>query len=247
MICIMSLSIEFFSAVLRLRERSKLLFEDAPVMRVFEPDQSLDDMALHQRSLVNRFGSCVRETVRKFNIDPYAMLDEVMASAEAHSPTTPTSPGDDGQHVTYDVVIRWIEKLRLPYSPADVYAITHALDNTGRGVIAVRTVLSLPDMPTVDDVTKMLHASAARHRAKQLIEQQRKEGKWTCPTCTFTNSMTEIVCDACGCGWSGSRECPKDKWTCAVEYGGCSFFNPKTSFYCEMCNKARPDLRRVRL
>ena len=28
---------------------------------------------------------------------------------------------------------------------------------------------------------------------------------------------------------------------CAGELGGCTFFNPKTSFYCEMCNRARPD------
>jgi hypothetical protein len=47
--------------------------------------------------------------------------------------------------------------------------------------------------------------------------------------------------------WSGGvRVCPPDKWECSVAQGGCSYFNPKTLFYCDMCSKARPDLAAVR-
>merc|ERR1711988_1699259 len=47
--------------------------------------------------------------------------------------------------------------------------------------------------------------------------------------------------------WDPSiRRCPPDKWECSVAQGGCSYFNPKTLFYCDMCSKARPDLSAVR-
>merc|ERR1711871_1856247 len=36
------------------------------------------------------------------------------------------------------------------------------------------------------------------------------------------------------------RRCPPDKWECSVARGGCSYFNPKTLFYCDMCSKVRP-------
>jgi hypothetical protein len=42
------------------------------------------------------------------------------------------------------------------------------------------------------------------------------------------------------------RRCPPDKWECSVAQGGCSYFNPKALFYCDMCSKARPDLSAVR-
>ena len=39
--------------------------------------------------------------------------------------------------------------------------------------------------------------------------------------------------------WGGVRVCPPDKWECSVAKGGCSYFNPKTLFYCDMCSKVR--------
>ena len=54
-----------------------------------------------------------------------------------------------------------------------------------------------------------------------------------------------MMCSTCA-GWTGQRVCPPDKWECSVERGGCSFFNDKAQFYCDMCNRARPDLGTVR-
>ena len=67
-----------------------------------------------------------------------------------------------------------------------------------------------------------------------------------CQNCTFINDIRQTTCQMCELGWSGRRECPQGKWMCAVEDGGCSFFNPTSQFYCEMCNRARPDLSSVR-
>ena len=69
---------------------------------------------------------------------------------------------------------------------------------------------------------------------------------WMCGACGSENLTTDIMCNTCGAGWTGKRVCPPDKWECSVEKGGCSFFNPKSQFYCDMCNRARPDLGTVR-
>ena len=50
----------------------------------------------------------------------------------------------------------------------------------------------------------------------------------------------------CGNGWSGKREVPHGKWECLAELGGCTLFNDNSSFYCEICNRARPDLAATR-
>ena len=60
--------------------------------------------------------------------------------------------------------------------------------------------------------------------------------------CGLNNPAYEMMCERCGFGWTGQREVPPDKWACDT----CSFFNAKSLFYCDMCNRARPDLGTVR-
>lgn len=81
-------------------------------------------------------------------------------------------------------------------------------------------------------------------KAKKMMKKMLSEGasRWVCGNCTFINSANDTTCAICELGWTGRRECPKDKWVCAGEKGGCTFFNPKSQFYCEVCNRARPDL-----
>ena len=63
--------------------------------------------------------------------------------------------------------------------------------------------------------------------------------------------MSESICTVCQVGVSpkgnqGDSDdpfgflppTPEGMWMCMVD----TFFNPNTEFYCEMCNKARPDL-----
>jgi hypothetical protein len=77
-------------------------------------------------------------------------------------------------------------------------------------------------------------------------EQAALGGMWRCNNCTFINSIHNNTCVVCELGWTGRREVPPDKWMCSGEYGGCTFFNAKTQFYCEICSRARPDLATVR-
>ena len=79
-----------------------------------------------------------------------------------------------------------------------------------------------------------------------LPEQLPHGATWMCNNCTFINSINNNTCVVCELGWTGRREVPPDKWMCAGENGGCTFFNAKTLFYCEICSRARPDLASVR-
>ncbi|TMW68228.1 hypothetical protein Poli38472_007900 [Pythium oligandrum] len=65
---------------------------------------------------------------------------------------------------------------------------------------------------------------------------------WQCDNCTFINLPGDVACAICELGMDGQRAVPRGKWVCAGEQGGCTFFNPVSSFYCEVCNRARPDL-----
>ncbi|KAF8285120.1 hypothetical protein TcBrA4_0033550 [Trypanosoma cruzi] len=88
---------------------------------------------------------------------------------------------------------------------------------------------------------------------------------WPCPQCTFINgSRRQLVCSIClaanptplqeaknGAGGVDADTsvvwgCPAGCWVCSVEHGGCSKFNPNHFFYCQVCDKARPDLATLR-
>ena len=85
---------------------------------------------------------------------------------------------------------------------------------------------------------KMLRAAQQEAEIEDKAEQF-----WACPTCTFLNSALQPVCLMCDTGWTGQRECPPDQWCCMVNTGGCSMFNSKNMYYCEVCQRARPDLK----
>merc|ERR1712137_1352453 len=80
------------------------------------------------------------------------------------------------------------------------------------------------------------------YQKKEKPETVELQGNCMCMNCTFINSVHNHSCVVCEYGWTGRRECPPDKWECL----GCTFYNPKVQFYCEMCNKARSDLASVR-
>ncbi|RNF23641.1 uncharacterized protein Tco025E_02741 [Trypanosoma conorhini] len=91
------------------------------------------------------------------------------------------------------------------------------------------------------------------------------DAPWSCSQCTFINaSQRQSMCSMClsanpnplgdaqaGAGGidaalSVAWECPPGCWACSVEHGGCSKFNPNDVFYCQVCDKARPDLAALR-
>jgi hypothetical protein len=87
-------------------------------------------------------------------------------------------------------------------------------------------------------------------------------GPWACGVCTLVNEPSLPMCGACGTpnpnaaaatsavasdGDVGGRwDCPAGHWTCSVEQGGCSKYNPNSAFYCQVCDRARPNLASLR-
>jgi len=81
-------------------------------------------------------------------------------------------------------------------------------------------------------------------------------GPWPCPQCTFINEGDSRYCAVCnydsgkktgvqsGADWM--TEVPEGYWMCSPEQGGCSKFNANSLFYCDVCDRARPDLASLR-
>ena len=118
-------------------------------------------------------------------------------------------------------------------------------------------------------------AARATHEDSDQDEEDEDEddsvdAPWQCAVCTFINdSRAKAMCEICmapnprplkaagGAGGGGGAhggadpfgsgfECPEGYWVCSVEHGGCSKFNPNSVFYCQVCEKARPNLASVR-
>ncbi|KAG6968861.1 hypothetical protein JG688_00005595 [Phytophthora aleatoria] len=84
-----------------------------------------------------------------------------------------------------------------------------------------------------------------KHQDEDAKHQQQQQG-WRCGNCTFINQPDDVCCAICELDMDGQRGVPRGKWVCAGEQGGCTFFNSMANFYCEVCNRARPDLASTR-
>ncbi|AIO00701.1 hypothetical protein LPMP_311130 [Leishmania panamensis] len=109
-----------------------------------------------------------------------------------------------------------------------------------------------------------VNAAAGGAAAEDEGDDDGVDTPWQCAVCTFINdSRVKSMCEICmapnprplmGAGGShagrspfgGGFECPEGYWVCSVEHGGCSKFNPNSLFYCQVCEKARPNLASVR-
>lgn len=95
------------------------------------------------------------------------------------------------------------------------------------------------------DVCGACNEPNPKHQDEDAQHQQQQQG-WRCSNCTFINQPDDVCCAICELDMDGQRGVPRGKWVCAGEQGGCTFFNPMTNFYCEVCNRARPDLASTR-
>lgn len=57
---------------------------------------------------------------------------------------------------------------------------------------------------------------------------------------------SDKACFVCGAGKDGRIIVPPNKWMCDTLQGGCSFLNPTTTYFCEVCDRSRPSLASVR-
>ena len=228
--CPYAARVAFFNECLGVRSRERHLWGDTPVARLFAPRDEWQQLAV--RVLLEQARAAIVHVVRHKATDPYAVYTRL-----AVEPT-------DG--ITYEQFEHYFEAMHLGFSPANCYEIAKHIDTTHTGRITMAQIAHALSLPSAADVQQTLHQQSIR---RQLREAARgvKMGFWKCKVCTFVNSGDNTTCAVCDSDWTGHRGCPADKWVCAADKGGCTYFNPKTLFYCEMCGRARPDLSSVRL
>lgn len=212
--------VSFFGECLRLRRRERNLWGDTPLAKALTvPD---DWHLLGARAKLEQVSSAMRTAARTRRADPVSAF---------HACDTDL----DGK-LTFAEVQRALDTMHLGFSPLDIAEVSRLVDQDGDGLV------SLAEYCDAFGLGDPSEQQAAAPEAEEGTVNQ----KWQCQNCTFINDIRQLTCTMCELGWSGRRECPQGKWTCGVENGGCSFFNPNGQFYCEMCNRSRPDLASVR-
>ena len=135
--------------------------------------------------------------------------------------------------------------LRLGFSPADVASVASAADTTGDGRMTVPEFAKLFSVPEEHSEEQSGGGGGKEDDGDGKMDDEdwaQQTKTWDCAQCGQQNPAHATSCEWCGFGWSGRREVPPDKWACE----SCSFFNPKTQYYCDICNTARPDLSTIR-
>jgi len=131
--------------------------------------------------------------------------------------------------------------MNLPFAQGDYHEVITLFPKDSEGLIT-KTVfkekLGLPDEAKIAQLQPKKEGLAL------------KDHQWICENCTFINMPFTEVCEICGWPWptGGATINQKSRthWICAGEKGGCTLMNPNTEFYCEACNRARPDYASTR-
>lgn len=206
----------FFSECLRLRKRERRLWADTPLAKVLTDKEEWG--TLKGRSQIQQVETAIRSKRGLQTRRVLARFDT-----------------DNDGVLNYEELIRAFGAMNLGFSPRDLSDIVRLADQDNRGRVSIEQFVSTFNVP--EDV---------EHTVVMEEKDDTEPVTWTCSNCTFVNSVYENTCAMCDMGWSGKREVPKDKWMCAGEMGGCTFFNPDSQFYCEICNRSRPDMASVR-
>jgi len=192
------------------------LWIDTPLAKVFTVREEWH--LLQARALIQQVNTSIRS---KKNLDVRAVFARF---------------DTDGDNVvSSEQFQRALESMKLGFAPRDLSDIARLADVHNNGKISLTDFIKTFNIP--DFVLRPKSTKAAADEPTMT---------WTCNNCTFLNSVFESTCAACDMGWTGKREVPAGKWMCSGELGGCTFFNPNNQFYCEMCNRSRPDMASVR-
>ncbi|CAJ1461133.1 unnamed protein product, partial [Effrenium voratum] len=208
----------WFEELLRLRrQRARLLWLDTPVAKLFTPQEQWKDLR----------SRCLLESMRRALLSFRGALEDLEALLQPHSPDALRG-----------------RLLRIAnFSASDVQDAVNLLPVGADGLIAAHTLDEALQASAALGAQREKRGLQAAKRAQADAEQlERAQRVWSCQNCSFMNSALSSTCAICDFGWTGQRECPSDKWACTASTGGCTFFNPKSLFYCEVCGRGRPDL-----
>jgi hypothetical protein len=209
----------WFEELLRLRRRrARYVWMDTPVAKLFTPQQEWS--SLRSQALLKALQKALREKARVEDVDGLVQPEW-------------------GQ----DALRNHLLRMRIGFSAGDLKEAVDGLAVNCRGLIpgeAVQEALKVKEaQQALQDLAGLRAAKAMQEEAER---QEKAKQVWMCQNCTFMNSALSTTCAVCDYGWTGQRECPHDKWCCTPMTGGCTFFNSKTFYYCEVCGRARPDL-----
>lgn len=209
----------WFEECLRLRRRRmRNVWMDTPVARLFTPQEEWT--TLRAAALQKGIQKALRTTARLEDV-------EALLQPEWH----------------HDALRNQLLRMRLGFSAGDLSDAVRALAIDSRGVILADALEKALEIQSALKALKETAGLKAAKKAQEEAERLEKANRvWLCQNCTFVNSALSSTCAVCDFGWTGQRECPPDKWCCTPSTGGCTFFNSKTLFYCDVCSRARPDL-----
>ena len=214
-----------FEHCLRLRRRERNLWDDTPIAKLFTDEK--DWHLLSARAKVKHLIDAMKRGIKTRTppLDPIALFSSFDERG--------------GGVLKASQLTRCLESMQLGFSPADV------------GIV-VSTLLGERESMTYEDYISAfrLESFVEMMEKRQRDEEERHVAsmrQWQCTMCSYINQACSPQCDVCGHGANGYVvEVPRDKWMCDPSRGGCSFFNEKSLFYCQMCERSRPDLATAR-
>jgi len=240
--CSYASRIAFFNENLGVRNRERHLWGDTPIAKLFAPPDEWQKMFI--RVLFEQARAAILHSLKLKSVDPYAVyarISEESPDTDGEESSTTVSRG-----ITYEQFGRFFKYMHLGFSPADCQEIVRHIDEAHTGFVTMAQISSTLNLPSRKEVQQVIQEHILKKQLREAIRGI-KAGYWTCRVCTFVNSGDNATCVVCDSDMTGHRCCPSDKWICSAEKGGCTYFNPNTLFYCEMCGRARPDLASVRL
>jgi len=209
----------WFEECLRLRRRrTRHVWMDTPIARLFT---SQDEWrGLRFRALLKGIQRALRERGR---------VEDVQALLQPEW--------------GHDALRNHLLRMRLGFSAGDLHDAVKGFEANSNGLIPGEAVQEALEVNVALQAIKDMEGLKAARRVQEEADRLEKASRvWQCRNCTFFNSALSSTCAVCDFGWTGQRECPPDKWCCTPSTGGCTFFNPKTLYYCDVCARARPDL-----
>eukprot|EP01012_Entosiphon_sulcatum_P024255 TRINITY_DN29428_c0_g1_i1.p1 TRINITY_DN29428_c0_g1~~TRINITY_DN29428_c0_g1_i1.p1 ORF type:complete len:4234 (+),score=586.19 TRINITY_DN29428_c0_g1_i1:35-12736(+) len=227
----------FFSDCLRLRRRQRNLWGDTPLAKIFTPQSEWH--LLRGKATLQYMQDAIRKVMIKGKLNPIEIFRQHVGESSAG----------------YEQLLRILESLRLGCAPGDYQEVIRLLDSAGTGMVTLaefKLAFAIPDelpkppprVEATDDSWICAHCTCLNPKGLSRCDACGLPGgsTWQCRQCTYVNSVLSMSCEACGLGVSGERECPPGQWMCDPTQGGCTKFNADTLFYCEACDRARPDL-----
>ena len=229
--------LRFFSETLRLRKRQRNLWAETPVAKIFTPQE--------QWHLARVFATKER-FVRSLKL-------RMKQNAE-FEPVLSFSSRSETASLSYEDFQRLLQSFKLPrFNPIDYYDIAQMIDVHSSGSISLEQFKTFINYDP-DEFNKPPQEGGSEENVAESVDDMLE---WTCNFCQMPNLPEQMICVYCDAGQNpilggdGADDfgggMPDGMWICTPgESGGCSYMNPNTFYYCEMCQRARPGLSATR-